>query len=151
MGSEQDDVRTRAGKLFEPPFRHGGGYIWDANGETVADRRGENGSVLRVRGWGRLTHIAKSEDEAVALQDACGEMIAEAMTAYWNRRASNADMAELLVDMYTHFMYGGMARDHGGDSDWATLAARLRVIVDRIRAASPDRAADTKGDRDVGR
>ncbi len=86
-----DEIKARARKLFRPPFRFEGGYIWDADTEMVADNRGPDGSTLRVRGWGRLTHIAKSEDEACALQDAYGELLAEALTKFWNERTPRPD------------------------------------------------------------
>ncbi len=57
--------------LYKPPFRHEAGYIFDRDGNMVAD---ESGHVLRVRG----------KDFPRELQDATGELIARAMTKYWN-------------------------------------------------------------------
>jgi hypothetical protein len=83
-----DEIRERARKLFRAPFRYQGGYIWDDEGEMVADRHGDaeaKSATLRVRGWGRLGYITKSPEEAAALQDTYGELIAEAMTAHFGR------------------------------------------------------------------
>lgn len=83
-----NEIRDRARKLFRAPFKYEGGYIWDDDGEMLADKRGEasgSGATLRVRGWGRLGHIAKSPGEAAALQDAYGELIAEALTAHFGK------------------------------------------------------------------
>ena len=70
------DARARALELFEPPFHHMNGYIYDKNG-VVADRCGE---VLRVRGWGKISY----EKDAGKMQDALGDLIADALTAYWS-------------------------------------------------------------------
>jgi hypothetical protein len=70
------DLRTRALKLYRPPFRFEHGYIFDAANEVVADSRVQ---ILRVRGWGRISYLPEPE----RLQDAVGSMIAEALTSYW--------------------------------------------------------------------
>jgi hypothetical protein len=63
------DLRTRALRLYEPPFRRGGGYIFDANHEVVA----------MVRGWGKISHQPCSEE----LQDTAGDLFAEALSRFW--------------------------------------------------------------------
>jgi len=75
-------MKERALKLYRPPFRFERGYIFDDEGQMVADDAGE--SVTRVRGWGRIGKITNAEE----LQDTVGEMIAEAMTEYWQSRLS---------------------------------------------------------------
>jgi hypothetical protein len=86
-----DELRDRARKLFRTPFKYAGGYIWDDDGEMLADNHvgfDAPGATLRVRGWGRLGYIAKSPKEAAALQDAYGELIAEALTAHFRKRTN---------------------------------------------------------------
>ena len=68
-------------ELYEGPFEHHCGYINDANGKMFADDSGENvEGIVRVRGWGALQKL----DDAEEVQDEIGEMIAEALTQYWN-------------------------------------------------------------------
>lgn len=75
----------RARQHFHPPFRFVNGYIWDADGEMVADDHviGESppqpDAVLRVRGWGRM----KYEKESETLYESVGKAIAEALTRGW--------------------------------------------------------------------
>lgn len=81
------DLRRRAFELYRGPFRYDHGYIWDKDGEMVADDHVEQAEkdipALRIRGWGRMKYFADS----AALQDAVGVLMAEAMTAYWKRRS----------------------------------------------------------------
>jgi len=80
-----DDIDTRARRHFKPPFRFEQGYIWDADGEMVADDHVLNedppapDATLRVRGWGRM----KYERDSEALYQAVGRAIAEALTRGW--------------------------------------------------------------------
>lgn len=79
-----DDVKARAIGLYKAPFRYERGYIWDANGNMVADRPAEDdGTTLRVRGWGRIGYMP----DAPALQDAVGEHIAKLLTEHWTPKA----------------------------------------------------------------
>lgn len=71
--------REKALALYKPPFRHLHGYIYDANSNMVAD---ETAHALRVRGWGQITHVEGVDHEK--LQDAVGDLIAEALTVHWN-------------------------------------------------------------------
>lgn len=106
-----DEMRKRALALYRGPFKfdpHGGGYIWDegAKGgrEMVADRAGGVsahdkegvGAAARVRGWGRIGYMK----DAAALHDAAGELIAEALTEYWERHAKKAREPESFPDDY---------------------------------------------------
>jgi len=72
-------------ELYKGPFVYNMGYIYDANGQMLADNAGENiPGIVQVRGWGYLTGGAASwKDGAEEIQDELGEMIAEALTQYW--------------------------------------------------------------------
>jgi len=91
-GKRMDDIRKRALRLYRPPFKYEGGYIWDAKGEMVADGNAEgltladDPATVRVRGWGRIGYEKDSE----ALYDAVGEEIAAALTAHWQKRKEPA-------------------------------------------------------------
>lgn len=76
-------MKDKAKELYTPPFRFEYGYIFDANGSMVADNKtdGED-SALRVRGWGRIQYQENPEQ----LQDAVGELIAEALTEFWSKK-----------------------------------------------------------------
>lgn len=82
------DEEQQAMALYEAPFHHERGYIWDAKNKMVAD----DGAVLRVRGWGRISYLPDAEK----LQDAVGDLIAKALTEYWqvhNARLTGAEPA----------------------------------------------------------
>ena len=81
MSEQQIDRDTvDALRLYQTPFRYQHGYIWDANNHIVADSEGQD-VALRVRGWGRIGYKANPEQ----LQDKVGELIAQAMTEFWQR------------------------------------------------------------------
>jgi hypothetical protein len=65
--------------LYRPPFKHVRGFIYDSQNNMIADQAGH---VLRVRGWGRISYLKDPEQ----LQDSVGDLIAKALTAYWNRK-----------------------------------------------------------------
>jgi len=77
------DLELRALKTYKPPFRMRHGYIYDAEGNMVLDDHCDEApdALLRIRGWGRLCR----EKDAEALQDAIGDLIAKALTEYWER------------------------------------------------------------------
>ena len=77
-----ESLLEQALKLYRPPFRHECGYILDHDGHVAAD---ESGHVLRVRGWGRISQLSAQPRE---MQDAVGEMMAEALTKFWKERLS---------------------------------------------------------------
>jgi len=83
-----DELRKRALALYRPPFRFDHGYFRDSNYEMVADNHGDDGEI-RVRGWGRIGYMVKPAE----LQDAVGELIAEALTEYWQRHTQPGDAA----------------------------------------------------------
>ncbi len=74
-----NDLRERAIALYEPPFRFECGYIFDANGQMVADQGGAEGYALRIRGWGRIGYMENAE----ALQDDVGQFIAGLLSMHW--------------------------------------------------------------------
>jgi hypothetical protein len=80
---DNEELKAAALALYKPPFRFIHGYIKDADEQTVADDAGE-AVALRIRGWGRIQYMPHAE----ALQDTAGEIIAEALTEYWDRRAA---------------------------------------------------------------
>lgn len=75
-------------EIYKAPFSYSYGYIFDANSQMVADDAGEDlEGIVRVRGWGNLTGLGAmglNPDLAADIQDEIGEMIAEALTNYWN-------------------------------------------------------------------
>ena len=73
------DLKFKALELYKPPFIFRAGYIHDSAGSMVADE-----AALRIRGWGRIGRM----DNAEELQDKVGELIAEAMTNYWELHVS---------------------------------------------------------------
>lgn len=80
MGNALTDQQASALALYKPPFRYDHGFIWDANNYMVADSEGRD-VALRIRGWGRISYMTTPEQ----LQDAVGELIAQAMTEFWER------------------------------------------------------------------
>jgi hypothetical protein len=80
MSKVTPELRERVRQLYKPPFRYESGYIFDANGQMVSDDRGPEGSVQRIRGWGRISYM----ENAAELQDAVGEVIAEILTKEWS-------------------------------------------------------------------
>lgn len=85
------ELRARAIALYKPPFKFDHGYIWDADGRMVADNNlDEDGQILRVRGWGRISYLENAE----ALQDEVGEIIAIALSNYWNIHSAAAPAQE---------------------------------------------------------
>lgn len=92
------DLRNKSIGLYTPPFRFEHGYIWDAKGQMVADNHvdGED-AALRVRGWGRISYMENPE----ALQDEVGNVIALAMTEFWERRKAEMDSKPVA------YMYDG--------------------------------------------
>lgn len=80
-----NELKTKALELYKLPFRFDHGYIFDASGHTVADQGGALDGQLafmaQVRGWGRIGKLENAE----AMQDKVGELIAEALTEYWER------------------------------------------------------------------
>lgn len=85
------ELRARAIALYKPPFKFDHGYIWDADGRMVADNNlDEDGQILRVRGWGRISYLENAE----ALQDEVGEIIAIALSNYWSIHSAAAPAQE---------------------------------------------------------
>lgn len=115
------DLRNKSIGLYTPPFRFEHGYIWDAKGQMVADNLvdGED-AALRVRGWGRISYMENPE----ALQDEVGNVIALAMTEFWERCVS--DKAEPIYQV----QYGNDWRDveRAQYDDHAAHGSPVRVV-----------------------
>ena len=115
------DLRNKSIGLYIPPFRFEHGYIWDAKGQMVADNlvNGED-AALRVRGWGRISYMENPE----ALQDEVGNVIALAMTEFWERCVS--DKAEPIYQV----QYGNDWRDaeRAQYDDHAAHGSPVRVV-----------------------
>jgi hypothetical protein len=72
--------RKAAMAIYTPPFKFVHGYIYDSQHHVVADDDKVDGAVAsRVRGWGRIGYMPNPEQ----LQDEVGQMIADALTAYY--------------------------------------------------------------------
>jgi hypothetical protein len=76
-------MRDDALALYKPPFAFNHGFIFDKDGNMVADG-GECDRVARIRGWGRISYMENPEK----LQDTVGELIAIALTEYWERNSN---------------------------------------------------------------
>jgi hypothetical protein len=74
--AREQDLAERALALYSPPFRVVEGAIYDSAGHKVADDRE---GVMRVRGWGRIAYMENADQ----LQDAVGQMLADALNDYW--------------------------------------------------------------------
>lgn len=89
-----ESLRKRALALYKPPFKFQYGYIYDSEGNVVADNSSERDEevtsegnlLLRVRGWGRIGYMENPEQ----LQDTVGELIVEALNAYWEKSLKDA-------------------------------------------------------------
>ncbi|HMW48798.1 MAG TPA: hypothetical protein PK011_02690 [Marinagarivorans sp.] len=77
------DAKKQALEILKPPFKFCCGYIFDSAEQTnmVADDGGSPDSLSRVRGWGRLGKLPNGAE----VQDAIGEIIAEALNQYFER------------------------------------------------------------------
>lgn len=81
--------RKAAMAIYTPPFKYLHGFIYDSQNYMVSDGNllGEpnesvKGAVAsRVRGWGRIGYMP----DAAALQDEVGQMMADALTQYYER------------------------------------------------------------------
>jgi hypothetical protein len=81
METSLSDEETRALSIYTPPFKFERGYVFDSSGHMVGDS--SLPEEIRVRGWGRISYMEQPEQ----LQDKIGEMIANALTEYWQSRA----------------------------------------------------------------
>ena len=87
-----ESLRKRALALYRPPFIAGfAGYVFDVNRHVVADN---DGSGLRVRGWGRIQYMANPE----ALQDDVWAIIVESGAA--EPGLSPEDVAEKMTKFW---------------------------------------------------
>ena len=80
MMNDSTKLRKLALALYKPPFKYMHGYIFDAEGEMVSDEAGQH--ITEIRGWGRISYM----DNPETLQDAVGELVAEALTKFWEQK-----------------------------------------------------------------
>lgn len=80
--------------LFTPPFYFQHGYIFDSNGQMVSDEGRDIalGTIIsRIRSWGMIQYIEAPEAKAEEIQDAAGEIIAEALNQYWKNNQTRPE------------------------------------------------------------
>ena len=80
--------------LFTPPFYFRHGYIFDSNNQMVSDEGREIalGTIIsRIRGWGMIQYKGTPEVKAEEIQDAAGEIIAEALNQYWKNNQTKPE------------------------------------------------------------
>lgn len=76
--------KQKAIGLLKPPFKFDNGYIFDgskARNMVCDEGECELGTIARLRGWGRLGNLPDGGE----IQDAVGEVIAEALNQYFER------------------------------------------------------------------
>ena len=143
------DLKQCALALYKPPFRRVHGYIYDADSRVVADDAAatDEDAALRIRGWGRIQYLTDPE----ALQDAAGDLIAEALTEYWQCRTqpeATAPAQDLSAAIPTwHDRIDGKADiDHERDATPEEVA--MMSEIEDLRAALASSAnALSAGDR----
>lgn len=74
-------MKKQAMSLYVPPFRFEHGYIFDSQGNMLADDH-TDGAIARIRGWGKIGYLPEAEE----IQDTLGDIMAEALTDYWNKQ-----------------------------------------------------------------
>lgn len=86
------NIRKTALNLYTPPFKYKYGYIFDSDENVFADVNGlddatlkhDSGNLaLQVRGWGRIQYLETEHDNG-EIQDQVGQLIAEALSKYWD-------------------------------------------------------------------
>ena len=81
------EARRVGMSLYKPPFRYEHGYIFDSN---VADD-GPTGMLLaRILGWGYIQHAGGATVTAEAIQAELGQVVADALTEFWDRHTVQA-------------------------------------------------------------
>jgi len=77
------EVEGKVLALYKSPFRREFRYILDANDELIIDDSGDQAAMTHVHDWGRISQTEASEE----LQNAVGDLIAKALTLYWDLHA----------------------------------------------------------------
>lgn len=83
----ESELTQKALSICKPPFEFKHGYIFDSDGNMVADHPMDE-AVLRIRGWGRIQYMGNPEQ----LQDEVGRLIAKAMTEFWEKNCESASL-----------------------------------------------------------
>ena len=131
--------RCAAMALYSPPFRFENGYVFDSEHNMVADdgdgadaSKSIAGAVAaRVRGWGR---ISKS-DNAEALQDEVGRIMAEALNEFYVSRQLIRETAKTVgpEDVESILMEAGTTGNH---QVWFTRKEATRAVMAASRMAA---------------
>jgi len=89
--------RKAAMAVYTPPFKFMYGYIYDSGNRMVADNGEINGEqsvegavAARVRGWGRIGYMPNAKQ----LQDEIGQMMADALNAFYTRPSSSKPLTD---------------------------------------------------------
>lgn len=119
------DLKAYALALYKPPFQHLHGYILDSDNRVVADD-GEATKMLgqiaaRVRGWGRIKYLPSPEE----LQDKVGELVAEALTQYWERQCQPAapQVSDAMISAFAEAFANAPRKEYYEDIRIALEAA----------------------------
>jgi hypothetical protein len=125
---QHPELFEKALGLYTPPFRHVSGYIYDAKHRMVSDAGGATEMIQRVRGWGRIQYLMDADPEL--LQDAVGELVARALTQYWEPYAQMLSERELLAGWPagTHlgeFRYDGKQTAVWNGERWLALKSQV--------------------------
>ena len=84
------EARRVGMSLYKPPFKYEHGFIFDSNDHIFADD-GPTGMLLaRIRGWGYIQHAGGTTVTAEAIQDELGQVVADALTEFWDRHTMQA-------------------------------------------------------------
>lgn len=88
---ERDELFVEALSALKSPFTYRGGLVFADNFPHA---------IARVRGWGRISY-AKNVDPG-ALQDMCGEILATALTEYWQHHDRHVDRKPFTTTHLRH-------------------------------------------------
>lgn len=107
-------IRQVALDYLKPPFKSHWGYIYDSGSHMVADDGGpeREGHVLRIRGWGTISYLENPEQ----LQDKIGELVAEALTKFWNDESEATQLRARIVELEARLAVAEGKRSPAPDS-----------------------------------
>lgn len=133
--------RGAAMALYSPPFRFESGYIYDSENNMVVDdgdlanaSNSVAGAVAaRVRGWGRIGKL----DNAEALQDEVGRIVAEALNEFYVSRQSGQSNLKTLdpSEIESILVNAGTTGKHQA---WFTRKEAVRAVLAAVKMVSPN-------------